>query len=78
MFHVSDNLFFGRTKEDRVRVIKMPKNHEGFPDVNATSYPEAEFALSIDPDSWSSIVAAMTKSGENGETFAAARKFFDS
>ena len=78
MFHLNDNLFFGRTSDDKVRIVKLKDGASGFPNLVGSSHPEAIFDIVTDFDALSSVFASLTKTGENGETWEAARKFFDS
>ncbi len=78
MYHLNDNLFFGRTKDDKVRIVKLKPEVTGFPELDGPEHPDAVFDITTDLDAFSSVVAGLTKTGENGATWEAARKFFDS
>src|SRR4051812_14135644 len=82
MFHWQDNLYFGRTVDGHVRIVKFdsPRSphamwkHEDAC-TKATLYPEADGEFNdvkvlldarIPPDSWASIVAAVSALGESG------------
>lgn len=64
-FHYRDGWYFERLEDGSVRIT-----HPDGPGVN--SEPE-EF--DIDPDSWASIVAAVTPVGDNAETLVWRRSY---
>lgn len=68
MFHVRDNLFFGRRADGSVRVLKFslsPKDgwQGEFPRVEDQN-AAALLDITIDADSWGSIVASVSARGE--------------
>jgi hypothetical protein len=61
MFHHRKCLFFGRYPNGGVRILKLPEDPKystlvGWPAVGG-DYPEAQFDLTLDPGSWSAVVA---------------------
>lgn len=78
MFHVSDNLFFGRLPDGRVRLIKFKHPQAKWPSVadpEMRSPLPGELDLTLSDHQWSSIVAAVSAQGENGDRFYAALAF---
>lgn len=78
MFHLNNNLFFGRTSDDKVRIVKLKDSAGGFPMNAGIPDPNVVFDIVTDFNALSSVFASLTKTGENGETWEAARKFFNS
>lgn len=68
-FHAHDGWYFRRDDDGRVLIEVHESAHEDAPPVTG---------LSLDADSWASVVAAVTASGGTGETFRAARTLHDS
>lgn len=62
-FHWKDNWYFERRENGGVRIYHL--DERGIADED----------IEIDADSWASIVASVSASGETGETFREARDF---
>ena len=71
-FHWKDNWYFERLSNGGVRIYHEERANKG-----EGEFPEYDTCLDIDPDSWASIVASVSKRGETGETFRQAREFHD-
>lgn len=67
-FHTHDDLYFRRGDNGDVHVI-FPVRTEG------EVWPERYEKVTLDPDTWASVVSSMSAVGENAETFRAARNF---
>jgi len=64
-FHLRDNWFFERRTEDGdVRIY-----HEDLEADQDDGFVEYDVCLDIDPASWASIVASVSKLGETAETY---------
>lgn len=64
-FHYKDNWFFERLTEDGdVRIY-----HEDESTREEGAFIEYVFCIDIDPASWASIVASVSKLGETGESY---------
>ena len=63
-FHARDNWFFRREDDGSVRILA--------PD---TMGPGAHQAVTLDANTWASVVASVSARGETSETFQAARDF---
>ena len=77
MFHVRDGLFFGRRADGSVRIIKMkPGYSTDFPVVYQV-YPAHmyEFDITVDENSWASVVASVSSKGESNGRFYEALDF---
>lgn len=74
MFHLTDNLFFGRCPDGSVRVLKLPTAPKGYP-ATSDEYPDAIFDVVIDPSGWASIIATVSAGGEEDLRFFAAKDF---
>ena len=59
MFHAKDGLTFERMEEGSVFITYPGDSHEG--------------EITLDADTWVSVVAAMSSGGETGETWRRAR-----
>lgn len=66
-FHARDGWFFRRESDGSVRILA--------PD---SLGPGAHQCVTLDPDTWASVVASVAASGESGETFRAAQRFHGS
>ena len=69
MFHYRDGLFFVRLEDGFVEIRKLERS--GDTEIVLLS-------VRIDPDGWASIVAAMSKGGEEHGRFYEAKKFHES
>jgi hypothetical protein len=65
-FHARDNWYFRREDDGSVRVMA--------PD---STGPGAHQVVTLDADTWASVVASVSRDGETTETFHAARRFHD-
>ncbi len=72
MFHYKDGLYFERKEDGTVRVVKT-KNLAEMP--TSESDPDIIFQFLVDADSWASIVASVSKSGEADGRFYIAGEF---
>lgn len=63
-FHYKDNWFFERLDDGSVKITN-PTLLRGMLSVN----------LTVDPDSWASILASVSAQGETAESFQEARNF---
>lgn len=69
-FHTHDGLHFRRGDSGAVQVI-FPIRTEG------EVWPERYETVTLDADTWGSVVASVCAAGETAETFRAARAFHD-
>ena len=74
MFHSSDNLYFGRTEDGSVRILKLPSVPVSPPTATGF-YPEALFDALVSPTIWASIMAAVSLRGEVEGRFYVAQAF---
>lgn len=65
-FHARDNWFFRREDDGSVHITA--------PD---SMGPGAHQVVTLDADTWASVVASVSAGGETSETFHAARRFHD-
>ncbi len=65
-FHYKDNWYFERLDDGSVK-ISNPTMHT----------MKGIFTLTIDPDSWASIMASVSAQGETAESFQEARNFHE-
>jgi hypothetical protein len=82
MYHLRDNLFFGRRDDGSVRLLKLR------PETRVVDYPRAddegplvppaEFDVVISPEEWASICASVSKAGETTDTYQLARALHNS
>lgn len=63
MFHLSDNLFFGRLPDGKVRVVKFAAPPKDWPQADGV-FPDAVLDQEIDDGGWGSVVASMSAKGE--------------
>lgn len=72
MFHQANNLFFGRTKDGDVRILKLNEPPQEWPKMGY-SFPENTILdVTIPADHWASIVASVSSGGEeNGRWYNA-------
>jgi len=63
MFHLSDNLFFGRLPDGKVRILKFAVPPADWPKADGV-FPDAAFDQTIDDGGWGSIVASVSAKGE--------------
>lgn len=76
MFHYKDSLFFGRMKGGSVRVIQWRIPPKDWPQADCYwPQEDTEFDFIVDPDSWASIVASVSKDGEGNMRFYIAKAF---
>jgi hypothetical protein len=65
MYHLMNNLYFGRLADGKVRLLKLATTPDAFPAVDALD-------VVIDDGHWGSVVAAVSKGGEeNGRWYQA-------
>ena len=78
MFHWNDNMYFGRHYDGGVRILKFsaPLNQGEWPKVTE-SYHDVNVILdvTIPASQWASIVASVSKSGEQDGRYYKAEKF---
>ena len=60
MFHAKDGQFFERQSDGSVRILARETGHDG-----AAVLKD----VTLGPSEWASVVASMSKEGENGETW---------
>ncbi len=60
MFHSRDGVFFQRQEDGSVRVLIRETGHDEAPVLKDAT---------LGPSEWASVVASMSKEGENGETW---------
>jgi hypothetical protein len=65
-YHARDGWYFRREDDGSV--------HIAAPD---SMGPGASQVVTLDANAWASVVASVSRSGESGDTFAAARHFHD-
>ena len=72
MFHQQNNLFFGRTKDGSVRILKLKEPPPEWPKIHF-KYPETTILdVTIPAEHWASIVASVSSGGEeNGRWYNA-------
>lgn len=76
MFHVSDNLFFGRLDNGDVRILKFKRPPTVWPDVNRVYISaDVEFDEKVPAGSWPSVVASVSNAGEGDGRFYTAQAF---
>mgnify|MGYP001566258056 CR=1 FL=1 len=63
MFHVKDNLFFGRRLDGSVRVLKFALPPHEYPLADGEN-SAATFDITIDTGSWGSVVSSVSAKGE--------------
>jgi hypothetical protein len=66
-FHAKDNWYFRREEDGSVRILA--------PD---SLGPGAHQAVTLDANTWASVVASVSGTGETAATFEAARSFHES
>jgi len=69
MFHTKNGLYFNRNDDGSVTIIK---NYNAIPDSRKI------FEEIIDADTWASVIASMSKSGEGDNRFYIAKIFNES
>lgn len=69
MHHWSDNLFFGRTTEGDVRVVKFTSPPKTWPRAEDPAFATALFDLRIPAAQWCSIVAFVSRRGETTDAY---------
>ena len=69
-FHTHDGLHFRRGDDGTVQVI-FPVRTEG------EVWPERYETVTLDANTWASVVSSVSAVGENAETFRAAHDFHD-
>lgn len=76
MFHVRDNLFFGRMSDGAVRVLKFKSAPASSPSA-MLSYPPhlIEYEFIVPAASWASVVASVSLQGEDHGRFYVAQSF---
>ena len=68
-FHYKDNWYFDRLSDGSVQIYRGTHDISGFP-----LYPSTSLILEIDADSWCSIIASVSKDGENARTWELAKQ----
>ena len=74
MFHWRENWYFGRMPDGSVRIIKLAGSFAPQHWPQATDPPFREFGtvdLTIDANSWASIVSSVSAAGESANYYAA-------
>lgn len=76
MFHIADNLFFGRLADGSVRVLKFKAPPKIWPQADRY-YEPATLILdqTIPAPSWGSVVASVSLGGEENGRFYIAQAF---
>lgn len=74
MFHLEDNLFFGRRADGSVRILKFTSPPLDFPQADA-DYPDAVLDKTVDTPSWASVVCSVSKGGETSTRWEWAQNF---
>ena len=71
MFHARDNIFFGRTPDGSVRILKLApitftERGEKGPITVTETFPAhmVEFDMTLDQHAWASVVASVSNQGE--------------
>jgi len=72
MFHTNRGLYFDRLEDGSVRVIKREHDDQG------RETGEELFAITLDANSWASVIASMSKRGEDSGGFERAKTFHES
>ena len=76
MFHLDNNTFFGRMPDGSVRVIKFKSPPTEWPAGTSTYVNEScDFDFTIPASFWPSIVASVSKQGEENGRFYEAQAF---
>lgn len=75
MFHVKNNLFFGRTADGSVRVLQFAAPPRGWPKADDPPSDAATFDITIDSSTWCSVVATVSTRGEEHGRFYMAEDF---
>lgn len=76
MFHVNNNLYFGRTRNGSVRMVQFKSRREVLPNADSLyGYSEINFDITIEPKAWASIVAEVSSAGAAGGRFYIAQAF---
>lgn len=83
MFHARDNIFFGRTQDGSVRILKLAPlalqdraDHQG-PITVTENFPAhlVEFDMTLDQHAWASVVASVSAQGEGRSRYFEALAF---
>lgn len=78
MFHVADNLFFGRRPDGSVRILRFAAERRwddgSFPSLDQ-EYPEAVLDQTVSADVWASVIASVSAQGESAGRWGLARNF---
>lgn len=61
MYHWNNNWYFGRRKDGSVRIVRVQQR--AWPEADG-EFTNAEFDMTIDADSWASIVSSVSLKGE--------------
>lgn len=69
MHHWSDSLFFGRTKEGDVRVVKFASPPKAWPRAEDPYHIDSLFDMVIPAAQWCSIVAHVSRRGETTDAY---------
>lgn len=77
MFHYRDNLFFGRKTSGAVRIVKFTTPPNEWPHADSEYIVDVLFDVTIDNDSWPSIVSSVSAGGEANNGYYIAKRFHD-
>lgn len=82
MYHVANNFFVGRHADNSVRMLKFDQTPDPYPHADAAEFYDLagrplapRLDLTVDPETWASLVAGTSALGQNAERVAAARAF---
>ena len=74
MFHYGNNLFFGRRADDSVRIVQLRETQQEYPSADAT-LEGTLFDVTVDADSWGSIISSVSAKGEESGRWYEAMDF---
>lgn len=74
MFHVTDNLYFGRMPNGDVRILKFKEPPKDWPLVYG-DYEGLETDLTVKSNHWASVVASVSVRGESNGRYYEASDF---
>ena len=80
MFHWRNNIYFGRKADGSVRILAFSVQPAEWPQADdpPSVLANTYFDVSVDADSWESIIASVSAGGELFNRFYAARDFHES
>lgn len=73
MFHWTNNFYFGRKADGSVRVLKFDLAPKDWPKADEPASAPAALDYTIPAAEWASIVSSVSKTGETGESYQAAK-----